>query len=149
MAAHIVLRYYRAWLLPPIGWAVGTALLLLVPSVLVDQYFYKKWVVAVVNIAMYNSDPTASDGANLYGTEPWTYYFKNLFLNFNVAFPLALSLFPAVIVLSLLKSRAPEIIAKCQQAVLFSMPFFLWFGLMTSFPHKEERFLFGTNPFKT
>ena len=143
MALHIVVLHYKQWLLPPLGWAVATAVALLGPSILVDHYYYRKWVVAVVNIALYNSNPTSSDGANLYGTEPWTFYLKNLFLNFNIALPLALCLLPSVLLLSLVKSRAPKQITECQLALLFSLPFFLWFGMHSTFPHKEERFMFG------
>ena len=58
-----------------------------VPSILVDHYFYRSFVFAALNILKYNV--TASGGAQLYGVEPYTYYIKNLLINFNLIFVMA------------------------------------------------------------
>ncbi|KAK8932267.1 Alpha-1,2-mannosyltransferase alg9 [Metarhizium anisopliae] len=51
--------------------------------------------IAVVswNIVKYNIF-SSTGGPDLYGTEPWTFYFKNLALNFNIWFVLALLALP-------------------------------------------------------
>ncbi len=67
--------------------------LFLVPSVLVDDYYYGKPVIAVWNLIRYNVfDP--HHGSELYGVEEWPFYFINLFLNFNVTFVLSLFALP-------------------------------------------------------
>jgi hypothetical protein len=49
-----------------------------------------------------------SHGPDLYGTEPASYYLLNGLLNFNVAFPAALLVIPAQLLLAtLLKKEAP------------------------------------------
>ena len=57
----------------PILWSAVTAAVCLLPSVLVDWHYYRKWMVAVVNIALYNSAHTAGAGSTLYGVEPASY----------------------------------------------------------------------------
>lgn len=74
------------------------------PMVVVDYFFYRKWLVAPLNIILYNvfSDSggpgtysiASKFDAELYGVEPWTYYFFNGFLNFNFVFALALLSIP-------------------------------------------------------
>ncbi len=96
---------------------------------LVDYYFFKRWVIPSLNIILYNvfsnkggniylyyrntlsysSLPSDIEfvypvdiihiyylylGPTLYGVEPWTFYFQNLFLNFNFVFLLALLSLP-------------------------------------------------------
>jgi alpha-1,2-mannosyltransferase len=61
-----------------------SALLTVVPSAIVDYYFYWRLVIASLNIILYNVFGTG--GPDLYGVEPWTFYFVNGFLNFNIVF---------------------------------------------------------------
>jgi hypothetical protein len=74
--------------------AVAAAAAVLGASALVDWHYYARFpVVAVWNIVSYNSkfssDSTdAGAGQQLYGTEPLSYYIKNLAVNFNLAFVL-------------------------------------------------------------
>jgi alpha-1,2-mannosyltransferase len=42
----------------------------------------------------YNVINRSKGGSELYGVEPWTYYFMNGFLNFNLLLPLALLSLP-------------------------------------------------------
>lgn len=61
-------------------------------SMAVDYHHYRKLVVPVWNIVRYNAlGGGGGDGSNLYGTEPWSFYVKNLFLNFNFTFLVALT----------------------------------------------------------
>ena len=61
-------------------------------SVAVDHHYYQMLVVPVWNIVKYNAlGGGGGAGADLYGVEPVSFYLKNLFLNFNVVFLLALA----------------------------------------------------------
>lgn len=57
-------------------------LTMLLPVVIVDSWHYGRLVIAPVNIVTYNI--FTEHGPDLYGVEPWTYYFVNGFLNFNL-----------------------------------------------------------------
>ena len=95
------------------------------------------------SILLYNvgGGPEGADDT-LYGVEPWSFYLKNLLLNFNVALPLALLLPP---VLAALPWPHWSLRAK-REVLLFTSPAFLWLAVMASRPHKEERFLFPIYP---
>lgn len=71
---------------------------------LLDRYYYGQWVIASINIVLYNVFST--NGPDLYGTEPLSYYLINLFLNFNVAFLLSLLALPLSV--SLLRTFSNE-----------------------------------------
>lgn len=53
-----------------------------------DSSYFGRLVVAPFNIVYYNV--FTSHGPNLYGTEPFHFYFVNMFLNFNLVFVAAL-----------------------------------------------------------
>lgn len=69
-------------------YAIIAAVLTILPSILADSAYYGKPAFAILNLIFYNT----SLGSNmvgqsvLYGTEPWTFYFANLGLNFNLMF---------------------------------------------------------------
>ena len=69
-----------------------SAVIILALQIPVDSLFYGKLVIAPLNIVKYNV--LSDHGPDLYGTEPWTYYLFNGLLNFNVAFILALLVWP-------------------------------------------------------
>eukprot|EP01060_Flectonema_neradi_P031810 TRINITY_DN4925_c0_g1_i1.p1 TRINITY_DN4925_c0_g1~~TRINITY_DN4925_c0_g1_i1.p1 ORF type:complete len:390 (+),score=42.74 TRINITY_DN4925_c0_g1_i1:359-1528(+) len=77
-------------------------------------------------------DETGSRGSHLYGIESPTFFFKNLFLNFNIAFVVAL-LAPLLVLLS----RRGKFLS----SMLFVSPFYVWFLFWLLIPHKEERFM--------
>lgn len=58
------------------------------PMVKIDSSYFGRLVVAPFNIVYYNV--FTSHGPDLYGTEPFHFYFVNLFLNFNLVFVAAL-----------------------------------------------------------
>ncbi|PZC70869.1 hypothetical protein B5X24_HaOG214749 [Helicoverpa armigera] len=70
-------------------WSIISLIVILVPTILVDSWHYGRLVVAPWNIVAYNI--FTEHGPDLYGVEPWTYYFVNGFLNFNIVWVLALS----------------------------------------------------------
>lgn len=64
-------------------------LIISVPILLIDSYFYGKWVFPPLNIFIYNV-LSSKGGPELYGREPFSYYVKNCILNFNVLYPIGL-----------------------------------------------------------
>ena len=129
------------WFLPV---SVVCGLACLLPSLAVDMHYYRSPVLAVLNILKYNL--VRGGGAELYGVEPWPYYFKNLFLNFNFIFVLALSS-PLMFVLTM-KGRLGKrkALGLMGTAKFTSAGLFLWLGFMTAQPHKEERFMYVIYP---
>lgn len=97
------------------------------------------------NIVKYNIF-SSTGGPDLYGTEPWTFYFKNLALNFNVWFVLALLSLPLFL---LQKILAPSKYGfqSGLRTIVFLAPFYMWLAIFTLQPHKEERFMYPAYPF--
>jgi alpha-1,2-mannosyltransferase len=52
LGVDILRTFWGKELLKPLGWAICSALAIIVPTLLVDFYFYHKWFLAVVNIAL-------------------------------------------------------------------------------------------------
>lgn len=105
-----------------------------------NLFFYKQKVVVTWNIVKYNIF-SSSSGPELYGTEPWTFYFKNLALNFNVWFILALAALPLFILQKIISPSAQGFQSGLR-TVVFLAPFYMWLGIFSSQPHKEERFMY-------
>ncbi|KAH7319887.1 Alg9-like mannosyltransferase family-domain-containing protein [Stachybotrys elegans] len=124
------------------GFAAGVVIVAL--DFFVNLFFYKKMVVASWNIVMYNIF-SSSGGPDLYGTEPWTFYFKNLALNFNIWFPLALLALP-LFVLQKLVAPSSQGFQSGLRTVVFVSPFYMWLAIFTAQPHKEERFMYPAYP---
>lgn len=91
----------------------------------------------------------SNKGPDLYGTEPISYYLKNLFLNFNFIFIFALVSLPvALLVEAYFRRRIGESYNSAATTFIFYLaPLYLWLGIFFSQPHKEERFLFPVYPF--
>lgn len=106
----------------------------------IDSHYYGRTVLAPLNIVMYNV--FSKHGANLYGVEPWSFYFKNGLLNFNFAFAAALASGPAV----LLRAKLTKQGVSKQDYLLELAPLYLWCAIFFSQAHKEERFLFPVYP---
>jgi len=117
-------------------------LIFLVPMIAIDQQYYGKLVVAPLNIVLYNV--FSEHGPDIYGTEPLTFYLINGFLNFNLAFPLALASLPIMFVIMLI---VPKTSSKKFLIWLSLAPMYLWVLIFFTRPHKEERFLFPVYPF--
>lgn len=152
MFAPLALHALRTSGLGPVaarGLACGAAAL--APCALLDAALYRAAVSPLWNVVKYNA---LNDGDDLYGTEPLSYYAKNLLLNLNLAAVLALAL-PALLLASLAagQNKAPAAAAwsgataaECGQALLFASPAAVWLAVMASRPHKEERFLYVAYP---
>jgi len=117
------------------------------PLIYIDSYFYGKTVIAPLGIVLYNV--FGKGGPSLYGVEPWTFYFLNGFLNFNVVFPLALVALPACVFVKLITAQTQE--RKFPSSVLpvwlALSGMYIWIFIFFTRPHKEERFLFPIYPF--
>ena len=98
-----------------------------------------------LNIVLYNVFSGGSKGPNIYGVEPWHFYIRNLTLNFNAWFFLALGALPLVL---LQHTRRQRVISKqtLLRGIVFVSPFYLWLGIFTLQPHKEERFMYPAYP---
>uniref|UniRef100_A0A8C7A2K8 Mannosyltransferase n=1 Tax=Neovison vison TaxID=452646 RepID=A0A8C7A2K8_NEOVI len=124
-------------------WSLVALILFLVPVVVIDSYYYGKLVVAPVNIVLYNV--FTPHGPDLYGTEPWYFYLINGFLNFNVAFALALLVLPLTSLMEYLLQRF-HVKNLGHPYWLTLAPMYIWFIIFFIQPHKEERFLFPVYP---
>ncbi|XP_018023056.1 alpha-1,2-mannosyltransferase ALG9 [Hyalella azteca] len=122
-------------------WSFLSAVIILVPMVQLDSLYYGRLVVAPLQLVLYNV--FTAHGPDLYGTEPWSFYVINGFLNFNLAFLLALAALP-LLCLSVMcgmtngRSHAPEWLSLAG--------LYLWLAVFFLQPHKEERFLFPVYP---
>lgn len=92
----------------------------------IDSYFYGQIALAPWNIVKYNVFG-AQRGPDLYGTEPWTYYVKNLLLNWNLAIPL---------------TCLGMLVGKPRRFLLLQVGLLAWLAVFFMQPHKEERFLY-------
>jgi alpha-1,2-mannosyltransferase len=94
---------------------------------------------------MYNVFTGGSKGPNIYGVEPWHYYLRNLALNFNAWLVLALAAFPMLILQQFVRQK-PVLRQSYSRNLVFLTPFYLWLGIFTLQPHKEERFMYPAYP---
>lgn len=109
----------------------------LIPTLLVDSLYYGKYVFPAFEIIRYNvlSSDTSSE---LYGTEPFSFYFINGVLNLSVAFVLGM-LGPAAAMALLPHGRRGS-------TLLYLSPMLVWIVIFFPQDHKEERFLFPIYP---
>jgi len=133
-----------------IYWCFEALLFILPGALLADFYFYGSLTFSTINIVIYNI--FSGKGPDLYGTEPVSYYLKNLFLNFNFIFIFSVFSLPVTILVEMyFQKRLGSDKYKGTAAVtVFSFylaPLYLWLGIFFSQPHKEERFLFPIYPF--
>ena len=127
-------------------WSVISAVTILTPQMLVDNYYYGKPVLASLNIVLYNV--FTSHGPDLYGTEPATFYLINGFLNFNFIFLMAVMVLPILALTNfLLKGEiSSHGTGYFLSETMSQAPLYLWLLVFWSQPHKEERFLFPVYP---
>lgn len=130
---------------------LGITLIMQGIVMIIDYQYYGKWVSPIWNIFIYN---TKAGGDELYGIEPWTYYVKNLFLNFNylligiVGWPIFVIcqwMYPKLSSVTTAATKPSSPSSSFALAVLL-FPTYLWLAIVTPRPHKEERFLFPIYP---
>lgn len=134
--------------------AIVVAAGIAIPVILVDSWAYGRLAFPSLNIILYNV--FGNLGPDLYGTESFTYYFKNLFLNFNFLLPLALISLPGLAITynydfrRLGKTQMKPQVGETSPYTLLAVrlaPFYLWLAIFTAQAHKEERFMFPAYPF--
>lgn len=132
---------------------LGTAFFVQIPVIGIDSLAYGKLVIVPWNIVRYNIFGGSERGPDLYGTAPWNFYLNNLVLNFNCILPLALISLPALGVTYIVdRKRLGVVISTSNQSSPFTVlslrlaPLYLWFGILSLQPHKEERFMFPAYP---
>ncbi|KAI9674133.1 MAG: mannosyltransferase [Caeruleum heppii] len=125
---------------------VTRSTIVLALGVATDLFFYHSLEVVPFNIVWYNVFGGPSKGPNIFGTEPWHFYIRNLLLNFNIWFILAVLAFPLMTLQVLFKSEAPSVQTRLR-GFFFISPFYLWLAIFSSQPHKEERFMYPVYPF--
>lgn len=123
---------------------------------MIDSWAYGHLTFPNLNIVFYNVfSSSASTGPAIYGTEPTSFYLRNLFVNFNFLLPLALLSLPALAITYLfdfkrlgvtqMKPQEGESSPYTLLALRLS-GFYLWLVVMTAQAHKEERFMYPLYP---
>ncbi|KAK4048882.1 mannosyltransferase [Microbotryomycetes sp. JL201] len=122
-------------------------LLVLVAAIATDSKAYQHLTLVPWNIVKYNAFPTKGSGPALYGEEPFSFYFVNASLQFNVLFPLALLSLPAIWITRQVDPKRfrpwpGSATSMATSLVVRLLPMHLWLLLLSFQPHKEERFLY-------
>jgi hypothetical protein len=132
---------------------LANAFFVQIPVIGIDSLAYGKLVIVPWNIVRYNIFGGSERGPDLYGTAPWNFYLNNLVLNFNCILPLALVSLPALGVTYIIdRKRLGVVSSTSNQSSPFTIlsfrlaPLYLWFGILSLQPHKEERFMFPAYP---
>lgn len=114
---------------------------------MITSFLYKEPVVVPLNIVLYNVFSGPGRGPDIFGTEPWHFYIRNLLLNFNIWFILATLALP-LFTLKKLFSRTPQDGGAVTglRSIIFMSPFYLWLAIFSFQPHKEERFMYPMYP---
>ncbi|PYI29845.1 hypothetical protein BP00DRAFT_437365 [Aspergillus indologenus CBS 114.80] len=121
-------------------------LTILVAEVMVDHVFLRKLVIVPWNIVAYNVFGGEGRGPDIFGTEPWTFYVRNLLLNFNIWFVFAMAAAPLLALQAVLPSQTADKQTLLRRLALIT-PFYMWLAIFTAQPHKEERFMYPAYPF--
>ncbi|KEQ99860.1 glycosyltransferase family 22 protein [Aureobasidium subglaciale EXF-2481] len=120
--------------------------IVLVLQFIIDGFFYRKVALVPYNIVWYNVIAARhGKGPDIYGTEPWHFYARNLLLNFNVWFIIALAAMPLYFIHTFVLRR-PIFKQSYLRGIIFLTPFYLWLAVFTLQPHKEERFMYPIYP---
>ncbi|KAI4109582.1 MAG: hypothetical protein LQ339_001695 [Xanthoria mediterranea] len=122
------------------------SLLVLALQVAIDAFFYHEVTVVPWNIVSYNVFSGSSRGPDIFGTESWDFYIRNLCLNFNIWFVLALFVGP-ILGLQFLLHRRSTTKQSPIRSLVFVTPFYLWLAIFSAQGHKEERFMYPAYPF--
>lgn len=112
----------------------------------VDYAFFQKLVLVPWNIVAYNILGGEGKGPDIFGIEPWTFYIRNLLLNFNVWFLFAMLSAPILLLQTICRAKGTSVKNMLRSMALVA-PFYMWFGIFSAQPHKEERFMYPAYPF--
>lgn len=112
----------------------------------IDTFFYHKVVIVPWRIVSYNIFAGSRRGPDIFGTEPWDFYIRNLLLNFNIWFLLAMAAAPLLAMQRLIRGPT-RTKATLLRSVIFILPFYMWLVIFSAQAHKEERFMYPAYPF--
>lgn len=115
-------------------------------QVSIDAFFYHKLLVIPWRIVLYNVFSDSTRGPDIFGTESWHFYLRNLSLNFNLWFLLAMSAGPLLVSEFVFRSR-DSVKQTSIRSLVFASPFYMWLIIFSFQPHKEERFMYPLYPF--
>ncbi|PWY66434.1 hypothetical protein BO70DRAFT_374717 [Aspergillus heteromorphus CBS 117.55] len=121
-------------------------LAILAAEIAVDYAFLRRFAIVPWNIVAYNIFGGEGRGPEIYGTEPWTFYIRNLLLNFNLWLVFAMAAAPLLALQALFRSGASTRQTLLRTVTLIT-PFYMWLAIFTAQPHKEERFMYPAYPF--
>ncbi len=93
----------------------------------------------------YNIFSGSSRGPNIFGTEPWDFYIRNLLLNFNIWFLLAMAA-GLLLALQFILGGQTRTSQNWIRNIVFVTPFYLWLMIFSAQAHKEERFMYPAYP---
>lgn len=99
-----------------------------------------------LNIVLYNIFSGPGRGPEIYGTEPWHFYIRNLLLNFNIWFVLAVAAMPLFALQKVFTRTQQTSTINGLRSIVFMSPFYLWLAIFSFQPHKEERFMYPMYP---
>lgn len=108
--------------------------------------FFQKFTIVPWNIVAYNIFGGEGRGPEIFGTEPWTFYIRNLLLNFNVWFIFSMLAVPLLAFQAVFRSQATNRQTILRTVTLLT-PFYMWLSIFIVQPHKEERFMYPAYPF--
>ena len=112
----------------------------------IDLMAYRKYECVPFNLVKYNVLSAAKGrGPNIFGTEPWHFYIRNLVLNFHLWFALGIVALPLVLYQEFIL-RKPATKQSYIRNLTFTSPIYLWLVIFTLQPHKEERFMYPIYP---
>jgi len=115
-----------------------------VPLVIIDSYYYGRFVIAPLNAVLYNVFNNHA-GPELYGVEGKTFYLINLFLNFNLVLVASLFSLPMLILSKIfLTTRKHKMLESSHWMCVTSL--LLWLIIYSFQAHKEERFMYPIYP---
>lgn len=137
----LITRYQTSPLIRIVLCCVVVLVALVSLLISVDSFIYDRTMLFVpFNIVLYNVFSLADEGPEIFGTEPFSYYVKNLLLNFNV-----------VSILAYVGAFANPLFFrdKFRTSIGISMPLVLWSFIFGRQAHKEERFLYPIYPLIT
>ena len=95
---------------------------------------------------MYNIFSGSGRGPDAFGSEPADFYVRNLLLNFNAWFILALSSAPVLVLQYIFDPQGISPFT-LMRSLFFISPLYMWLGIFSLQPHKEERFMYPAYPF--
>ncbi|KAG8528200.1 uncharacterized protein KY384_007117 [Bacidia gigantensis] len=119
----------------------------LVPlDIMINAICFRRFAFSPWRIVSYNVFSGSARGPDIFGTEPWHFYARNLLLNFNVWFLAAICAGPILAAQHILR-RSSTTKLPLLRTLTFSAPFYLWLAIFSLQPHKEERFMYPAYPF--